>query len=219
MKTYKLVTFLSLLFLLGLVTIIQATSETIKYANPVYDIWDNTTKQLEYETQALSESTWTQIDSELYDVIEFESIYETIVCIATSTANADIAFAANEYEILAASTAYEARPRQGSSVYNIYAKCWASNDKSDTLDNAAAVNKSTTPATVGIPITGHSFLAGDFVTIAGVTVVGATAYNGTYRVYSKSADEIVIFSAYTAVTFDGTETAVSAPTYLIKTAK
>ncbi len=71
----------------------------------------------------------------------------------------------------------------------------------DTLDNAAAVDKSTTPATVGIPITGHAFDASDLVTLA-----GTTNYNGTYAIVSETANEIVITAAYVAETFAITDT-------------
>jgi len=179
-----------------------------------YDVWENTTAEYPLQIQGLAEATWTRIDSVSYELLEFECIYETLVCLAKSTTDADTKFAANQYTMLAANTAYSVQPRQGQNAYNIYAKCWVANDKSDTLDAAVAVDKSTTPATVGVPITGHTFVAGDIVTIA-----GTTAYDGTYRVYSKSANEIVIFATYTAETFAGTDTIVSAPSYIIKTAR
>lgn len=71
----------------------------------------------------------------------------------------------------------------------------------DTLDNAAAVDKSTSPETVGIPITGHAFLASDVVTIA-----DTTNYDGTHTILSVTANEIVITAAYVGETFAGTET-------------
>ena len=71
----------------------------------------------------------------------------------------------------------------------------------DTLDNAAAVDKGTSPETVGIPITGHAFEASDQVTIA-----STTNYNGTHTIVSETANEIVITAAYVGETFAGTET-------------
>jgi hypothetical protein len=67
------------------------------------------------------------------------------------------------------------------------------------LDNAPAVDK--VGDYVGIPITGHPFLAGEKVTIA-----GTTNYNGTFEIYSKTANEIVIPALYVEETFAGTET-------------
>jgi hypothetical protein len=73
---------------------------------------------------------------------------------------------------------------------------------SDTIDNAAAVDK--VGDYVGIPITGHAFIAGQPVTIS-----GSTHYSGTFTIYSKTTNEIVIPSLYTAETFTGAETVVS----------
>lgn len=69
----------------------------------------------------------------------------------------------------------------------------------DAIDNAAAVNKS--GGLVGIPITGHAFVAGEPVTIA-----GTTNYNGSYIIVSQTTNEIVITATYQAETFAGTET-------------
>lgn len=74
---------------------------------------------------------------------------------------------------------------------------------SDTLDNAPAVDK--VGDFVGIPITGHSFIAGQSITID-----GTTNYDGTYIIASKTTNEIVIPSLYVAETFVGTETCVAA---------
>ena len=66
--------------------------------------------------------------------------------------------------------------------------------------NAAAVDKGS--GLVGIPITGHSFSAGDTTTIA-----GTTNYDATYTIISETTNEIVITATYIAETFAGTETA------------
>jgi hypothetical protein len=73
----------------------------------------------------------------------------------------------------------------------------------DTIDNAAAVDK--VGDYVGIPITGHSFVAGQSITIA-----GSNNYDGTYVIYSKTTNEIVIPAVYAAETFVGDETVVAA---------
>ena len=71
------------------------------------------------------------------------------------------------------------------------------NALSASINNGgAAVDKSTTPATVGIPVTGHAFLAGHEVTLS-LTV----AYNATFVIDSVTANEVVIVSAFTAETF------------------
>jgi len=77
------------------------------------------------------------------------------------------------------------------------------NTKQDTIDNAAAVDK--TGGLVGIPITGTIFAAGDSIIIA-----DTTNYNGTYTVESATTDEVVITETYAAETFAGTETATNA---------
>ena len=75
----------------------------------------------------------------------------------------------------------------------------------DTInDNEAAVDKSTSPATVGIPVTGHAFLAGHEVTIG-----GTANYNGSFVIDSVSTDEVVIVSSFSVETFSGTDTIVS----------
>jgi hypothetical protein len=73
---------------------------------------------------------------------------------------------------------------------------------SDTLNNAAAVDK--VGDYVGLPITGHAFIAGQ-----PVTITGTDHYDGTHIIYSKTANEIVIPAVYAAETFAGTETVVS----------
>jgi|GEM_PF-4119131 hypothetical protein len=70
---------------------------------------------------------------------------------------------------------------------------------SDTIDNAAAVDKG--GGEVGLPITGHAFLAEQVVVIA-----GTTNYDGAYAINSKTTNEIVITATYVAETFAGTET-------------
>jgi hypothetical protein len=72
----------------------------------------------------------------------------------------------------------------------------------DTLDNAAAVDK--VGDFVGLPISGHAFVAGETVVID-----GTTHYDGTFVIYSKTTNEIVIPSLYVAETFAGTETVTS----------
>ncbi|MHB8071557.1 MAG: phage tail tube protein [Candidatus Cryosericum sp.] len=69
---------------------------------------------------------------------------------------------------------------------------------SDTIDNAAAVDK--VGDFVGIPITGHSFVAGERVNIK-----DTTHYNGIYAIESVTANEIVIPAVYVAETFAGDE--------------
>jgi hypothetical protein len=73
---------------------------------------------------------------------------------------------------------------------------------SDTLDNAPAVDK--VGDFVGLPITGHAFVAGETVVID-----GTINYDGTHVIASKTTNEIVIPSLYVAETFAGTETCVS----------
>ncbi len=71
------------------------------------------------------------------------------------------------------------------------------NALSASINNGgAAVDKSTSPATVGIPVTSHAFLAGHEVTLS-LTV----AYNATFVIDSVTANEVVIVSAFTAETF------------------
>ena len=56
--------------------------------------------------------------------------------------------------------------------------------------------------TVGLPCSAHGLPVG-----GEIAVLGTTAYNGTYTVLrGTTADEIVISKAFTAETFDGTET-------------
>jgi hypothetical protein len=73
---------------------------------------------------------------------------------------------------------------------------------SDTLNNAAAVDK--VGDFVGLPISGHAFVAGETVVID-----GTTNYDGTHVITSKTTNEIVIPSLYVAETFAGSETVVS----------
>ena len=67
-----------------------------------------------------------------------------------------------------------------------------------------AVDKSTSPATVGIPVTGHAFKAGHEVTIA-----NTVAYNNTFVIDSVTTNEVVIVSAFTGETFGSDDTIVS----------
>lgn len=71
-----------------------------------------------------------------------------------------------------------------------------------TLSASAAVDNG--DGTVGMPVSAHSFFAGQSVVIS-----GSTAYNGTYTLPAQtlgSADVVVITHAYTAETFTGAET-------------
>ena len=80
-----------------------------------------------------------------------------------------------------------------------------------TLDNVltdisinnggAAVDKSTSPATVGIPVTGHGFIAGQQVTLA-----NTVAYNNSFTVDSVSTNEVVIVSSFTGESFGADDT-------------
>jgi hypothetical protein len=54
---------------------------------------------------------------------------------------------------------------------------------------------------VGLPITGHAFLAEQVVVLA-----GTVNYDGAYAINSKTANEIVITATYVAEVFAGTET-------------
>jgi hypothetical protein len=72
----------------------------------------------------------------------------------------------------------------------------------DTLDASAAVNVG--GGIVGIPVTGHVYLASDEVTIA-----GTTNYNGTYTVSSVSTNQVNIPATYVAETFAITDTIVA----------
>ena len=93
----------------------------------------------------------------------------------------------------------------GDGVYKGQAD-WDTSRFATTLDNAAATDE--TGGLVGIPCTGHGFLTGDSVTIA-----GSTNYNDTYEVHANTtADKIVITETYAAETFGGSETVTSAET-------
>lgn len=71
-----------------------------------------------------------------------------------------------------------------------------------TLSASAAIDNG--DGTVGIPVTGHLYYAGQSVVIS-----GSVAYNGTYTLPAQtlgSANVVVIPHAYVAETFVGTET-------------
>lgn len=76
------------------------------------------------------------------------------------------------------------------------------NTTTDTIDNAAAVDKG--GGLVGIPVTGHAFSAGLEVTIA-----GSTNYNGSFEIISQTANEVVITASFVSETFTGSETIIS----------
>ena len=87
---------------------------------------------------------------------------------------------------------------------NLYIALVKLSNNHHTLDNAAAVDKG--GGEVGIPITGHSFAAGDRIEIN-----GSTNYDGQYVINSQTANEVVITETYNAETFGGTETADEIP--------
>ena len=73
-----------------------------------------------------------------------------------------------------------------------------------TLDNLAAADQGGDPNVVRIPSTGHGYVVGNNVTIA-----GSTNYNGTFEVVAVSdADHFDIEIAFNAETFGGTETVI-----------
>ncbi len=76
------------------------------------------------------------------------------------------------------------------------------NTTRDTIDNAGA--NLLGGGLVGIPVTGHTFVAGREITIA-----GSVAYNGAFDIVSQTANEVVITHAQTAEAFSGAETIVS----------
>jgi hypothetical protein len=82
-------------------------------------------------------------------------------------------------------------------------------DVSDTLDNAPAVDKGGDE--VGLPITGHSFLAGQTVIIA-----GTINYDGARWILAATANEIVVAATYVAETFAGTETVLFGRQVIVK---
>ena len=65
----------------------------------------------------------------------------------------------------------------------------------------AAVDKSTSPATVGIPVTGHAFVAGQQVTLA-----NTASNDGSFDVDSTSTNEVVILKTFAAETFGADDT-------------
>jgi hypothetical protein len=73
------------------------------------------------------------------------------------------------------------------------------------LDNAAAADQGGDPNVVRIPCTGHGYVVGNYVTIA-----GSINYNGTFEIVATSdGDHFDIESAFVAETFDGgLETAI-----------
>lgn len=69
----------------------------------------------------------------------------------------------------------------------------------DTIDASPAVDKGN--GRVGIPITGHLYAADKTIIIS-----GTTNYDGSRKIESQTANEVVIVATYAAETFDGTET-------------
>ena len=78
------------------------------------------------------------------------------------------------------------------------------NTTTDTIANLAADDKG--DGTVGIPVIGHSFVAGREITITGSA---QAVYNDSFDIVSQTADEIIITVTYAAITFAGTEDIVS----------
>lgn len=75
----------------------------------------------------------------------------------------------------------------------------------DLIDNAgAAVDKGTTPATVGIPVTGAA--AAGWVADDECTIALTTNYNGQQVIDSVTTNEIVIVATYNAETFGAADT-------------
>ncbi len=68
-------------------------------------------------------------------------------------------------------------------------------------NGGAAVDKSTSPATVGIPVTGHAFVAGQQVTLA-----NTASNDGSFDVDSVSTNEVVILKTFAAETFGADDT-------------
>jgi len=153
-------------------------------------------------------TTWTDLAPSYKGSLLVCGNHYTIICIAKTPADADTKFAAGQFAWCEDGSGWLVPDYQSQSLYRIYGKCLSTDVYTVALDNAVAVDKGTTPETVGIPITGHSIAAEDFVTIT-----GSVAYNGTFNVISKTANEIVIFRPYTAETFAGTESCVRSPTF------
>lgn len=68
-------------------------------------------------------------------------------------------------------------------------------------NGGAAVDKSTSPATVGIPVTSHGFVAGQQVTLA-----NTASNDGSFDVDSVSTNEVVILKTFAAETFGADDT-------------
>ena len=68
-------------------------------------------------------------------------------------------------------------------------------------NGGAAVDKSTSPPTVGIPVTGHAFVAGQQVTLA-----NTASNDGSFDVDSVSVNEVVILKTFAAETFGPDDT-------------
>jgi hypothetical protein len=71
----------------------------------------------------------------------------------------------------------------------------------DTINDAGVAVDKGDGIHVGIPITGHPFSVGDYVTIAGTDY-----FDGQRRVEGESANEIVVKATYIAETFSSTDT-------------
>ena len=68
-------------------------------------------------------------------------------------------------------------------------------------NGGAAVDKGTSPATVGIPVTGHAFVADQQVTLA-----NTASNDGSFDVDSVSTNEVVILKTFAAETFGADDT-------------
>jgi hypothetical protein len=80
---------------------------------------------------------------------------------------------------------------------------------STVLDAAAAVDKG--GGLVGLPITGHAFLPGQILNIA-----GTVNYDADYQIISETANEVVITATYMAEVFAGIETAITGKVIILK---
>ena len=150
----------------------------------------------------ITTTTWTRADLAGDYMSIGDGNFGFLATFATSATAAEAAFQAGNYFIITAHDDVDCYPDQYTNDYNLYLRVFSGDViAAETIDNDSAVDKGTDPETVGIPITGTGFQAGDYVTIA-----GSTYYDGTYRIFAQTVNEIVIFHAYTDETFTGAET-------------
>jgi hypothetical protein len=157
----------------------------------------------------LNSSTWTDITPGDEINRRIKSTVATRLTIATSTTIADSNLqTGQDFWDLAANEEFVIPELQSSD--KVYAKCLAAAESSQTLDNAAAVDK--TGGFVGLPLAGHLLAIGTYITIA-----GTTNYDGSYYVGSDTtANEIVIEATYVAENFGGAETCVDGPRFQVE---